>query len=166
MNCDHLIKTLNDPKLKKTRNKHLNRFAEDLGRAIMTRYPGGQLFTEKKVQVTERYSKKIDLGFISPQNITHYIELKSMGSSFGNNTNNRIEEAAGQAVLLSEKSKFSYVFILSGDYKDSHYNKLKNVMKVLKDDKKILHNFALIGVGTDSVLHDAEYSIKNLVEGL
>tara|TARA_R110002110_G_C13002702_1_gene675960 strand:+ start:60 stop:560 length:501 start_codon:yes stop_codon:yes gene_type:complete len=166
MNCDYLIETLNNPKLKKRKNKHLNRFAEDLGRALMTRYPGGQLFTEKKVQVTEGYSKKIDLGFISPQNITHYIELKSMGSSFGNNVNNRIEEATGQAYLLSKKSNFSYIFILSGDYKDSHYNKLKSVMEMLKDEKKILHNFALIGVGADSVLHDAEYSIKNLVEGL
>ncbi len=165
MNCNYLIKTFNDPTLDKRRNKHFDRFADHLIKEIQTRLPAAQVAREIRIKINDAYSKKIDLG-VDRQGNSHHIELKSISSSFGKNANNRIEEMAGQALLLSAnglgKADFSYIFVFSGDYKNLHYEKIKNIMKQLKNNK-LLYNFALIEVKSNRIIHDNDYSIKDFL---
>lgn len=59
----------------------------------------GDIFTKKETGIARYYrsSKKWDLLVVSNQRLVMALEFKSIGGSYGNNLNNRAEEALGNA---------------------------------------------------------------------
>jgi hypothetical protein len=88
--------------------------------------PGGHVHRSKKLELPGyfRAEKKWDLAIVANRTLIGAIELKSISGSFGNNLNNRAEEALGNATDVltayengafapSERPWLGYVFLLN-----------------------------------------------------
>lgn len=108
-----------------TSNTHLDPLADYLAKASSAN--GINYFFDKSnTSLKGRYrpSKNWDIVFKKDQDVLAAVELKSMSGSFGNNMNNRTEEAIGNAVDLRAQYKddtpwLGYVFVIEENEKSS-----------------------------------------------
>tara|TARA_R100001509_G_C4858999_1_gene212707 strand:+ start:581 stop:1183 length:603 start_codon:yes stop_codon:yes gene_type:complete len=154
-----LIDDMNIPLMQKRSDKHLNNLKNFFLKSMEGINPSAEYSLDNKIYVNPNYSKIIDINMSN----RHLIEFKSISSSFGKNTNNRIEEMVGQCQLLSDIGKVSYVFV----YHDTasqfkYYDKIKGVMQYLLD-LGLLHSAVLYKVTSAKVVEDADFNIETFL---
>ena len=100
-----------------------------------------------------RPTKEWDLVVVSGSNLVAAIEVKSQVGSFGNNFNNRVEEALGNATDLwtayskgifkpSQKPWLGYLFMLEEDDKSLRPTKRTNLAPFLVDEDFQVRSYA------------------------
>jgi len=154
---DFLVEELNKPGLNKRRNRHLDSMTKFIENYLVLER-GYEVQKELRVTTASAYSKKCDITFSSPDGRRYALELKSISSSFGKNFNNRIEEMAGQAWLLSKSlDGFGYVFVYHDvEDKYTYYEKLKSVLHELHN-AKLMHYCMLIKVSENNFVIDKTF---------
>ena len=116
-----------------TANNHLDPLARYL--AESSSFDGVDYFFDKvntSLKGRFRPSKNWDIVFKKDENVLAAVELKSMSGSFGNNLNNRTEEAIGNAVDIRAEYKknapwLGYVFVIEENEKSSAISKRRKV---------------------------------------
>ena len=119
-----------------TSNHHLDPLAKYL--AEYSSIAGVKYFFDKtNTSLRGRYrpSKNWDIVFKKDEDVLAAVELKSMSGSFGNNLNNRTEEAIGNAVDIRAEYKnkapwLGYVFVIEENEKSSAISKKRKVSYV------------------------------------
>jgi hypothetical protein len=147
-----LINDLNIKPEEKRSDKHLDNLKKFFVDHITDIRPTANIFLKKSVIVNQNYKKNIDLNISNE----HFVEFKSISSSFGKNANNRIEEMVGQCYLINNIGKLSYVFVYHDVEEEfKYYNRIKGVAQDLLDIN-LLHSVVLYKVTNQKVVQDPD----------
>ena len=155
-----LIEDFNISANAKRSDRHLNRLRDHFIKQIDGAVPTSGFAINKTVFVCEHYKKNVDL-VVSGE---HFIEFKSISSSFKKNFNNRVEEMVGQCQLLGSFGKVSYVFVYYDKEKGfARYGPLKGMIQRLVS-QGLLYSAVLLKVDEESAIEDPDLDMVSFLK--